>query len=385
MSELFNKRMALVLENGSLGAHLIEDSNLIEAKTFSNDQNYQKGWIYDWSMEPLEEVEFKFEKIKTHKAEKAEVEYMIHFLPNYNPEFIFKDKHYKDDGRERLGFYIDVYDRSKNSTDKWLIIGKDDRVAFDRYNAYKCNWIFEWIYQNQYYKCLGCVRDATDNSFNKNTNDKLGGTTVDGEISIILPTNQITQTILLGTRFIVSDNQLNPQTYEVIKIKDVNPLGVTSYFCKQIVFNPHKDFYGKVNESQNIKFCFDLPLEDLDTEFGGNIHMLCDCIVEQDKPVVDMNEVYLECSEKYLYINGHSVLIRFHKPIEYNIATLWRYCLDDSSYRMSELSDYFEINETDESISIRAINKDLAKYHLEVEITDGDGNIIDSIGLEVRL
>ena len=111
--DIFTKRMQKLMSGGSVGALNVINTNIIENKTFANDQNYRVGMLYDWDMNELEEVEFKFEKIKTRTVEGTEVEYMIHFRPDYNPEFLYKNKYYKADGKERLGFYIDVYDMSK--------------------------------------------------------------------------------------------------------------------------------------------------------------------------------------------------------------------------------------------------------------------------------
>ena len=53
------------MSGGSVGALNVINTNIIENKTFSNDPNYRVGTLYDWEMNELEEVEFKFEKIKT--------------------------------------------------------------------------------------------------------------------------------------------------------------------------------------------------------------------------------------------------------------------------------------------------------------------------------
>ena len=66
MSELFNKRMNMLLQSGSLGGKLLEDSDILDDRNFSNDSNFKVGMLYDWDMNELEEVEFKFEKIKTY-------------------------------------------------------------------------------------------------------------------------------------------------------------------------------------------------------------------------------------------------------------------------------------------------------------------------------
>ena len=57
MSELFNKRMNMLLQSGSLGGKLLEDSDILDDRNFSNDSNFKVGMLYDWDMNELEEVE----------------------------------------------------------------------------------------------------------------------------------------------------------------------------------------------------------------------------------------------------------------------------------------------------------------------------------------
>ena len=45
-------------------------------------------------------------------------------------------------------------------TQLWFIVGRDDANAFVRYNILKCNWKFQWIYDNKLYKCWGSNRSA---------------------------------------------------------------------------------------------------------------------------------------------------------------------------------------------------------------------------------
>lgn len=388
-NDIFTKRMQKLMSNGSVGSLNVTNTNIIENKTFSNDQNYRIGMLYDWDMNELEEVEFKFEKIKTRTVEGTEVEYMIHFRPDYNPEFLYKDKYYKDDGKERLGFYIDVYDMSRKVYEKWLIISKDDRVAFDRYNALRCNWCFEWVYNGQYFNCLGCIREATDNSFNSSNSDDLGGTTVDGEFSMVLPTNKVTSNLLLGTKFMITDNLAYPQVYEVIKIKDTSPLGTTRAYLKQRVFNSHTDFIGIVNEHPENEFIFDLPLDDLPKEYGGKYHMICNCIKNKGLPPVQPpTDVLwkLVCDSKYLYVNGDTVVIEAIPLGETTASCAWHIFIDDVEYGASQLTDYFDMVIEKRKFSIKAINKDMAKYIVKIGVFNPvTEECYDSVEMEVKL
>ena len=387
MSELFNKRMNMLLQSGSLGGKLLEDSDILDDRNFSNDSNFKVGMLYDWDMNELEEVEFKFEKIKTWTADGSAVEYMIRFRPNYNPEYKFKDSYYRNDGKERFGFYIDILDVPKNKKEKWLIMGKDDRVAFDRYNAYKCDWCFEWVNNNIYYNCIGCIRDAKDGSMNNPTNDGLNGTLVNDEISIIMPSNKNVANIILGTRFMIGDSIYRPQVYEVVKVQDTTPIGTTQLFLKQRLYNSHTDFCGIVNEMNNYKFCFDLPISDLPSEYGGKYHMICNCIKSKDFIIENSSDVSwkLYCEAKYIYINGQSVIVKAIPSKETTNPCAWHIFVDDKEYGVNSLADYFDIKYDDTTLSIKAINKIMEKYIVKIAVCDEFNNYYDSVEMEVRL
>lgn len=388
MDDLFNKRMNLIMKNGSLGAKLVEDSNIIESRNFYTDVNYRKGMLYDWNMNELEEVDFKFEKTKTYSAEGKHVEYMIHFMPNFNPEYKYKDLYHKNDGRERLGFYIDVLDTSKNKIEKWLIVGKDDRVAFDRYNAFKCNWCFEWISNDRYYKCLGCLRNESGTTATTTTDTDLGGSSIDGDLSIIMPSNTDVSTVKLGTRFMITDNIDIPQVYEVIGLNDTSPLGTTKAYLKQCMYNSHTDVCGIINELDNYEFCFDLPINDLPADFGGKYHMICNCIkskgLPQVTPPIDVSWE-LSSEDKYIYIHGQPVVIEATPSQEYEEPCQWHIFIDGVEYQTAELADYFEISIAGNSFTIKAINKVMAKYIVRVAIYDDLRTYYDYVEMEVRI
>lgn len=387
MDELFNKRMGVALKSGSLGGKLLEDSDLLVERNFSNDANFKTGMLYDWDMNELEEVEFKFEKTKTWTAEGNAVEYMIHFKPNYNPEYLFKDKYFKKDGRERFGFYIDVLDVPKNKKEKWLILGKDDRVAFDRYNAFKCDWCFEWITDGKYHNCIGCIRDAQDSSMKNLKDDGLGGSIVNDELSILMPSNKNVANISLGTRFMIGDSSAQPRVYEAVRLQDTSPIGTTKVYLKQRLYNSHTDVCGIVNEMSTNDFCFDLPLPDLPEGFGGQYHMICNCLKSKGLPVEPSQKDVdwkLNCTAKYLYINGQEVIIKATSSNEDALCE-WHIFVDDEEYPRGDLLDYFDITITDREFRIKAINKVMSKYVVKVAIYDLEKSYYDSVEMEVRL
>ena len=385
MGDLFNKRMDYLLKNGSVGSSMVDDVNIIENKTFKNDINYRKGMIYDCEMNEIEEVDFKFEKAKTFSAEGYEVEYYVRFRPDFNIETQYKDRFYKNDGRDRLGFYIDVYDYSKKLNEKWLIVGKDDRVAFDRYNVMKCNWCLEWIANGIYKRCLGVNRVASDNTVDTPTSNTLGGSTINGDLTFYIPTSETTDTIELGTRFMISDSINKPRVFEVVNVVDTAPLGVTKLYMEQRLFNAHRDYHGVINDDNSFDFVMDLPIEDLPDGFGGKYHMICDCIHSSlpDISVDVPDEVKILGAPKYLYINGETVSLGLSQ--EDADESYWHIFVDNIEYTKDELVDYFEITIDKNIFSIQAINKVMAKYIVKVAYYDENKTFFDSVEMEVKI
>lgn len=399
MFEDFRKAMSLYNINSAAGEVFSRQSKIVSDHLFKNSPSYHRGMIYDWDLNPIEEVDFKLEKVKHHTAEGKETEFYVQFTTDFHPEHEYKDLYYKPDGRERFGFYLDVYDDDKDKIEKWLIVNKDDR-QLARYNAFKCNWIFEWTHQGQYYSCLGCVRDAVDNSFNGWSNEKLGGSSVSGVLSLIVPVTRETMTILMGQRFVISDNLYNPQTFEVKQIKDTSPLGIMRAYMEQREFNAHKDYFGIVNQAKGIHFNFDLPLADLPEGFGGPYHGICDCIdtdVHELKPDFSNSTLVLSTSASRLYVNGSKATVTLSSESAEQEGSFihsfedfrFRYFLNDQEYDEEELAPYLDIQKAAPTLTLQAVDNTLIGYVLSIkaEALDEEEVVAESneIVLEVVL
>lgn len=385
MNSVFTKRMQLLSDHSNVGEKNVIKGNDLETKLFRNDVNYRKGMIYNSCLEPLEEVEFKFEKNKFNYFGSNEVERYVRFMPNYNPERRFRDYHFKNDGQERLGFYLDVYDYSKQSYEKWLIVSKDDRVAFDRYSALRCNWMFEWVINGKYYSCLGVLRSAQSKSFNGADKDSIGGSSVDSVWQILMPFNQYTQYLKVGQNFLISDNALFPQVYQTWRINDSANLGVLDLSVKQHLFNKHVDYFGDVNEDSNVTFAFPTPIPNLPDDYGGNIHRICNAIISGHHDPEDsdkFDELLISSLSSKLYINRDSAEIHVDGDEVSNVN--WHYLIDGTEYLKSDLEDYFLFTEDNQTVTVKATSKDMAQYELGIYCVSGS-QISNVIKLEVRL
>ena len=232
MDNLFLKRMSLF--NSKVGEKLKNDSNLLMTKNFSHDVAYKKAILYDCNLNKLDEVEIKYQYSQNYTINKDQVEHLVQFPPLYHPEKIYK----KEDGLERMGFYLDIPDDT-GVNEKWLILGRNNSLQFVRYNVLKCNWIFKYINKGKIYEQLGVLRDR--NNYNSGVWSDGFVTSVENQAMFIVPTNDNTELIDYGMRLMLSDNKKKPLVYEVTKRTDTFPLGVQKIVLSQDHYNEEKD------------------------------------------------------------------------------------------------------------------------------------------------
>lgn len=149
--------MALHGENVSDSLRIESDDAM--NKTFSNDLGYRACKLYSRNMELLDPyVEIKYQYSQVYTINKDQVEYLAQFRPGYHPEKIYRD----DDGVERLGFYLEIPDKNSGINEMWLILGRNDKNSFIRYNILKCNRTFKWIKNGVIHSCLGILRNRNN-------------------------------------------------------------------------------------------------------------------------------------------------------------------------------------------------------------------------------
>lgn len=386
---------------GTLGQQIKEMSNMVFDETFSNNTTYRKGMIYDKNMNELEEMEFKFIKTKTFTVDKDLVEYWVQFKTGINPEIMF-DK--SEDQRHRMGYYIDVWDDNSKEIKKWLIVSKD-QSEFDRYLVLECNWLFEWLdHDRVYHKCLGCLRNQ--NSYNSGIWASDFSTQVEDQMKFIVPANDETKTIDYNIRFMLSDNDLIPKTYEISKVLDTFPIGTIQCTLAQTLYNKHTDFCGK----------------DFDYFGDNSIHRVCDFYQSSIKPDKDIStgEVpqttnwKLFGSNEELYVYGYPQVITAIPEKETTLKVKWKLFIDNEDviskldndytddmtetfidnylkYKNGEaesyyLQDYFDINldEENNTFTIAAINNDMVNYITKIAIYDEKtSKLYDFVEMEV--
>lgn len=213
--DLYKKR--LLTRGNHMGEVLKKQSDIIMDKTFKNDIAYRVCYIDG------EPVDAKYIVYTYYSISKDAVDYHLQFRPGV---------HYP------IGKYVDVPDDT-GKYNRWLIVGRSDEPQFVKYNILKCNWTFKWIKNDVVYEQLGVLRKR--NSYNSGLWTDYYGTTPENQNQLIMPTNPITQTLSYNMRLLISDNQIDPIAWEVSKIEDTIPIGITYFTIKQDLFNPNVD------------------------------------------------------------------------------------------------------------------------------------------------
>lgn len=379
--ELYKNRMSL--QGSTVGQALKSQSNMLMDETFDRDPTYRRGMIYNANLEPIEIVEFKFQKAKVYTIDKDQVEYFVQFKTDYHPEkrknTDWKIYRLYDDEKERLSFYLDIQD-DNGDVQKWLIVGRNYDNAFVRYNVLQCNWVFEWMINRQYYSCLGVMRSK--NNYNSGVWSDGVTQTIENQTGFLVPTNNATRTINYDVRFMITDNPIHPKTYEISKVEDTFPLGLIKMTLVQDHYNAHTDVCGVLNEEGTPDFLND-----------GKTHMICNYLKSGLPPVVTKTDTettlatwHLSDVGEKLYINGNAQIIyALTNNDSSDFDDAWHIELDGESYSFEDLVDYFEfIVDTDNhSLSVKAINRDLAGYILKIFIGSKTGLYYDSVEMEV--
>lgn len=322
MSEILKKRMALC--GNTVSDSIRAQSDEIMQKTFTNDLGYRQCKLYSRTMEYLEDVEIKYQYSQVYTINKDQVEYLAQFRPGYFPE----KKYMSSDGIERLGFYIEIPDKNTGVNEMWLILGKDDKNSFIRYNILKCNWVFKWIKNGKIYSCLGIIRNR--NNYNSGTWSDGFFTTVDNQSQFIVPTTPITETIDYNDRFMLSDSIIRPLVFEVSKIEDTFPCGLTKITLKQ-------DHFNKNTDNTELRICnyYSSP-------------------ITPQEPVLECITLLCSGSAKTLRIGGAKRDISIKDNIN-DAPISWSYEFNGNTLTTDELSNDFEISEGKNTLSIKAL------------------------------
>jgi hypothetical protein len=233
MFEHYKSRMAH--RGFDMSEMLRMQSNMVIEQTWDRDPNYRRVYIVRVS-HGLPEV--------TDKHELVDVKFNVDTyqrVGTYEPAYHIQFRHgaEKHNSDIAVGSYVYMADED-DEWKWWIIVGLDERPQFRQYIILETNWVLKWIADNKIHTCLAVQRykDGSGSGLALGSNI----TSVDDTTSIWVPTNTSTQTIGYNQRFLISDvGRVPALCYEVSKISDTSPVGITKFGLTQTTFNDKTD------------------------------------------------------------------------------------------------------------------------------------------------
>lgn len=231
MLDLFKTRMS---NQGQVQANAyLQNADIAIDKTFTRDPAYREVYLTHMpSGIELQKMDAKF-IIDTRRSLASDEEvYKLMFRPHV---------------KVPLGSYVDIPDDEGN-LQRWLIILNDHQPQFHMYYILKCNWVLKWIHEGKAYKCE-CVQ-RTQSSYNSGLWTDYNFTSVENQTIMWLPTTPYTQTLSYNQRVLINDGGRHiPIAWELSKVLDTIPIGITRLTFKQVQADLHTDCgkYGIAN------------------------------------------------------------------------------------------------------------------------------------------
>jgi hypothetical protein len=208
-------------------------SNMVIEQTWDRDPNFRRVYVVKVSRglpkvtDKHELVDVKFNVDTYQKAGSDEPAYHLQFRHG-------AEKRNPDIG---VGSYVYMADED-GEWKWWLILGLDERPAFRQYHIAECNWELGWILDGKIYRHLVVLRSGSSGDVDENSYTS----TVDGTLSAWMPTTSDSTMIGYNQRFLISDERrTTPLAWEVSKIEDTQPFGITKIKMKQTTYDETHD------------------------------------------------------------------------------------------------------------------------------------------------
>lgn len=231
MFDHFKSRMAHI--GRDMSEMLRMQSNMVIEQTWNNDPNARRVYVVKATRglpkvtEKHKLVDVKFNVDTYQKAGVDEPAYHLQFRHG-------AEKRNPDIG---VGSYV-YMENEDGEWQWWLILGCDERPQFRQYHIVECNYKLGWVVDNTIYYHLVVLRGGSSGDVDENSYTS----TVDGTLSVWIPTTNDAVTIGYNQRFLISDDMRHtPLAWETYKIEDTQPFGITKLRLKQSTFDAVHD------------------------------------------------------------------------------------------------------------------------------------------------
>lgn len=364
------KRISFIRNSGAntIGQIHKSNSDLAMELTWDNDIQSKVCYIYDffhddqpWLNKGMTyenttktKIDAKFIKTKYSSVDKDQVEYHLQFRPSQKVSFDEKDElyYFETDYKNRyditfpIGMFVDLPD-NKNIYHKWLIVDKEEDNQFEKYSILPCEYYLTWIEQNGHnrIKRKMWVVLRMQNSYNSGKWAGYQTTTVENQDKIWLPLNSITEKIgytnyygdKTNQRLIVSAPVDNPNTWEITKVENTQPIGIQKITIYQDHFNPHRDYIERDENNKIIAMWADYFSSNVEPTLNDPPPLTSDvnCVITSSTQSVKVGGSYKLLTVRLYNKDGNDITSDYS-----SIPLNWSYTIDgqDASQIITELS-----------------------------------------------
>ena len=215
-----------------------QQSDVIMDATFTQDVQYQVGYLYDYyhDDEPLiykdlhpessttkTPIELKFIVKQKNTENKDQVGYHIQFKTTQENPVEYYDNMFvnKWDAEFPVGLYLDLAD-SKGVYRKWLVTERADWLGlqFPTWYILPVDYVYQWVYRDtkgKAIKCQMCGVQRSQSSYNAGVWENYKIEIPENQRKAILPMNEISATIFYNQRFIISAPIKEPLAWRLTK------------------------------------------------------------------------------------------------------------------------------------------------------------------------
>lgn len=266
-------------QGGQMGKALKRQSDVIMDATFHRDIAFRTCYIQDKDTIFPEQTIEAYRKAKSVYAGKSEydprklkgfkpidakylvskyysitgdtIDYYLQFRPNAhgkNPNI-------------RVGAYVFIPD-DLGVYNLWLIVARDDKPQFPQFYVLRCDFVAKWHISEEDTVHYDGVHVDTgtyfswavariQSSYNSGVWTDYSTTSVENQKKLWFPTNSDTQTIIYNEHITISNNPLRRTSWEVTKVIDTEPDGLTKITLAQQLEYSSRDDLSWVNTTSN--------------------------------------------------------------------------------------------------------------------------------------
>lgn len=272
-------RSRMTSQGGQMGKALKRQSDIIMDATFRRDIAYRTCYLQDKDYHFPEQTIEAYRKAKSVYAGKTEYDpkkqkgfkpidakYLVKSYYSISGDTIdyylqFRPNAHGKNTNIRVGAYVFIPD-DLGVYNLWLIVARDDRPQFPQFYVLRCDFLAKWhISESDRVHYEGAHVDTgtyfswavarIQSSYNSGIWTDYLTTSVENQKKLWLPTNSDTNTLIYNEHLTISNNPLRRTSWEVTKVVDTEPNGLTKITLAQQLEYGQRDDLSWVNTTSN--------------------------------------------------------------------------------------------------------------------------------------